>query len=140
MLMWSLSVVPRENGRVVTGPMLFAGLALIGCAVVRLSGMDHAGFSFCYFKAMTGHACMTCGSTRAFGYLSRFDLARAFTIQPMVTAATLGVLAWALVDTSLALVGKRTKVQVTDRGRVVLTTIVVIVAAANWAYLLSIGA
>ncbi|MEO5762432.1 MAG: DUF2752 domain-containing protein [Vicinamibacteria bacterium] len=140
MLMWPLSVVPLENGRMVTGPMLFGGLALIGCAAVRLTGIDHAGVTFCSFKAMTGHACMTCGSTRAFGYLSRFDLPRAIAIQPMVTAATLGFLVWALVDTSLALTGKRTEVQVTGRARAVLTAIVAIMAAVNWAYLLSIGA
>ncbi len=134
-----VSVGPRMGERTPTGPMTLAGVVLLACAVIRLSGLDHAGFSFCYFKALTGHACLTCGATRAFGHLSRFDLPSALAIQPLVTVGTLGLLTWGAFDALLLLASKRTVVRMEGRASRFILIAGVILAAINWIYLLATG-
>ncbi|MEO8501667.1 MAG: DUF2752 domain-containing protein [Vicinamibacteria bacterium] len=107
--------------------------------MTRLSGLDHAGLSFCYFKTLTGYACFTCGTTRALGHLARFDLPSAFAIQPLVTVGTLGLLAWGAVDALLLMTARRTLVRVEDRALRVVTAFVVALATLNWFYLLATG-
>ena len=136
---FGVSVVPSEGGRVITGPMTLAGLALLAGAVIRLSGLDHAGISFCYFKALTGHACLTCGTTRALGHLSRFDAGGAFAVQPLVTAGTLGLMIWGALDALLFLASKRTVVRVEGRSLRLITLACVTLAVLNWMYLLAAG-
>ena len=136
---FGVSVVPSEGERVLTGPMTLAGLAVLACALTRLSGLDHAGISFCYFKALTGHACLTCGATRALGHLSRFDVPSAWAIQPLVTAGTLGLLIWGAFDALLCLNSKRTVVHLEGRSLRVITFVGVILATLNWMYLLATG-
>ena len=135
-----ISLVPRDIERPVTGPMTLAALGFLACAAVRVTGMDHLGMSFCYFKLLTGHACLTCGSTRAFGHLSHFDLPRAFAIQPLVTTAILGLFVWGLADAVLLLVGRRSRVSMEKPVLHRMTIVLVILAFLNWFYLLSIGA
>lgn len=137
--LFRVSVGPRMGEQTLTGPMMLAGLALLACGVTRLSGLDHAGFSFCYFKALTGHACLTCGATRAFGHLSRFDLPSAFAIQPLVTAVTLGLLIWGAFDALLFLASKRTVVRMEGPALRLILIASVILAAINWIYLLATG-
>ena len=132
-------VVPRESGSLLTGPMTLAGLILVACAVIRLSGLDHSGIVFCYFKALTGYACFTCGATRAFGHLSRLDVSSALAVQPLVTAVASVLVVWGAIDTALLPTSKRTMVRVEGpalRGFMVLG---VALAALNWIYLLSVG-
>ena len=136
---FGVSVVPSEGERVLTGPMTLAGLAVLACALTRLSGLDHAGISFCYFKALTGHACLTCGATRALGHLSRFDVPSALAIQPLVTAGTLGLMIWGALDALLLLASKRTVVHMEGRSLRVITFVGVILATLNWMYLLATG-
>jgi hypothetical protein len=136
---FGVSVVPRTGPFRMTGPMKVAGLALLACALVRLSGLDHAGFSFCYFKLMTGYACFTCGSTRALGYLSRFDPASALAIQPFVTIGTLSLIAWGALDAVLSALGRVTEVKMDDRTPRRLLICGVVLATLNWAYLLAMG-
>jgi hypothetical protein len=134
-----VALVPTTGGRALTGPTLLAGLTLLACAVTRVSGLDHAGISFCYFKALTGYACFTCGTTRALGHLSRLDLPSAFAVQPLVTAGVLGLILWGTVDGVLMLASRRTLVQV--RGGLLKWFVVAggALAILNWAYLLAAG-
>jgi hypothetical protein len=136
---FGVSVVPRTGPFRFTGPMKVAGAALLACALVRFSGLDHAGFSFCYFKFLSGYACFTCGSTRALGYLSRFDLASALAIQPLVTVGTLAFIAWGVLDTALMAFARRTFVRVDERTSRWLLVCGVVLATLNWAYLLATG-
>ena len=136
---FGIALAPRPEGRLFSGPMILALLVALGCAVTRLSGLDQAGVSFCYFKALSGRACLTCGTTRAFGHLSRFDLASAFAIQPLVTAGALGILAWGTLDAGLLLASRRTRVHVEGRALRVLTAVIAVLALLNWAYLLATG-
>lgn len=119
--------------------MTFAGLAVLASVVTRVTGLDHAGVAFCYFKALTGYACMTCGTTRAFGHLSRLDLSAAFAVQPLVTVGALGVVLWGLVDALLQLWGRRTVVDIGGRTPKLLLATTVGLASLNWAYLLAAG-
>ena len=136
---FGISLVPRASGRAFTGPMTLSGLALLAGAVTRLSGLDHAGLSFCYFKALTGYACFTCGTTRALGHLARFDLPSAFAIQPLVSVGTLGLLAWGAVDALLVMTAQRTLVRVEGRALQVIAVSGVALATLNWIYLLAVG-
>lgn len=119
--------------------MTLAGLALLACAVTRVSGLDHGGVSFCYFKALTGYACLTCGTTRALGHLARFDLRSAFAIQPLVTVGTLSLMIWGALDALLFLASRRTMVRMDTGASRVIVTVVVILTALNWMYLLATG-
>jgi hypothetical protein len=119
--------------------MTLAGLALAAGAVVRLTGLDGAGWAFCYFKALTGYACFTCGTTRAFGHLARLDVASAFAIQPLVTVGILGVLIWGAVDAALLLVSRRTVARVGAQAYRVAFITGLVLATLNWVYLLATG-
>ena len=134
---FGIAIASRPGDRVVTGPMTLAGLALAACAVTRFSGLDHAGISFCYFKALTGYACFTCGTTRALGHLARFDLPAAFAVQPLVTVGTLVLLLWGALDAALVLFGKRTTVRLEGRALRGATVLLMGLATLNWIYLLS---
>lgn len=119
--------------------MILATLVGAGLAFVRLTSVDHGGFTLCTFKALTGYACFTCGSTRAFGHLSHFDVPSALAVQPLVTCATLLVLAWGLADAVLMLGGRRLRVSLGARSRRIGFTLAVLVAILNWIYLLATG-
>jgi len=135
----AIAIVPRDPARALTGPLILASLIVLACPVVRLFGLDHLGITFCYFKATTGHACLTCGSTRAFGHLARFDLGSAFAVQPLVTATVLFVLAWGLLDAALMIGSKRTQVTLRGSARHVAGGVVIALAALNWIYLIVTG-
>jgi hypothetical protein len=134
-----VAIVPRAAAPVLTGPMAFASLALGAGLVTRLSGLDRAGVSFCYFKALTGYACFTCGTTRAFGHLSRFDLPGALAIQPLVTTLILGLLLWGALDAVLALGSRRTVIRMEGRMPKVIFVVFALLAVVNWMYLLANG-
>jgi hypothetical protein len=132
-------VVPSEVRWTLTGPMTLGGLAVLACAFTRLSGLDHAGVSFCYFKALTGRACLTCGTTRALGHLARWDPPSAYAIQPLVTVGALGLMAWGALDAVLLLAGRRTVVRTGGRAPRLLLAVAIALAALNWTYLLATG-
>ncbi len=134
-----VSIAQRDPARLVTGPMLFAGLALVAGVVSRFSGLDHAGIAFCYFKALTGYACFTCGSTRALAHLARFDLQSAFAIQPLVTVGTLGLIVWGLLDALLLLASRRTQLRMEGRVPALVFIVGLLLALLNWIYLLATG-
>ena len=132
-------VVPRKGDSLLTGPITVAALTLVAGALTRLSGLDHAGLVFCYFKALTGHACFTCGSTRALGHLARLDVSSALAVQPLVTAGAILLLAWGAIDATLLLFSKRTVVRMEGRALRGFAMVGVALAALNWIYLLAMG-
>jgi hypothetical protein len=136
---FGVTVVPRTGPFRLTGPMKVAGLAVLAGALVHLTGLDHAGFSFCYFKSLTGYACFTCGSTRALGHLSRFDIGSAFAIQPLMTIGTLSLIAWGALDAFLSPFARVTVVRVGARASKWLLASGVVLATLNWGYLLMTG-
>lgn len=134
-----VSLAPKDFGSPVTGPMIAALLLIVGGIVARFSGLDRRGLVLCYFKALTGYACFTCGSTRAVGHLAHFDVPAAFLVQPLVTVAALALFVWGTVDALLLLAGKRTHVRLEGAtGRWAFAALVFF-AALNWIYLLASG-
>ncbi len=136
---FGLFVVPGDPTRRMTGPMTIAALALAAAVVTRVFGLDHGGVAFCSFKAFTGYACFTCGTTRALGHLAAFDVTRAFVVQPLVTVGTLGMLLWGAVDAGLALASKRTIFRLEGRSSRIVFFVGLGVAIVNWFYLLATG-
>jgi Protein of unknown function (DUF2752) len=134
-----VSIAERDPSRLVTAPMMFAGLALAAAVAARLTGLDRAGFAFCYFKALTGYACFTCGATRALAHLARFDLSGALAVQPLVTVSTLGLVAWGLLDALLLVASKRTELRMSGRVPVVAFAVGAALVVLNWLYLLATG-
>ncbi len=134
-----VSIAERDPSRLVTPPMMFTGLALAAGGVARFSGLDHAGIAFCYFKALTGYACFTCGTTRALAHLARFDVPSAFAVQPLVTLGILFLIAWGLIDAALLLVSKRTRLRMEGRVGVLAFVVGMALAVLNWFYLLATG-
>jgi hypothetical protein len=132
-------VVPREGAALLTGPMTLASLTLAAGVVTRVSGLDHAGLVFCYFKALTGYACLTCGTTRALGHLARLDVPGALAVQPLVTAGAILLVVWGAVDATLLLFSKRTMVRMEGRAPRGVAVVGVALAALNWIYLLAMG-
>lgn len=60
----------------------------------------------CTFKAITGYACPTCGTTRAALALARFDFATALTHYPLPTLGWVVFLGGGLIAGAMALAGK----------------------------------
>ena len=136
----SFAVVPRDPTRWVSGPITVAGLCLAAGAVVRFSGLDHAGVSFCYFKVLTGKPCLTCGTTRAFGHLARFDVGAALAVQPLVALGFIALVGWGALDAVLLTSSRRSRVEVhgTTAPRVLFAAGLAL-AILNWMYLLATG-
>jgi uncharacterized protein DUF2752 len=115
---------------------LFGGLAALGCAAVGLLGLDHLGFTVCIFRLATGLPCVTCGATRAFGRLSRFDLGGAFFMNPLVTLGTLGLFAWGALDLALLPTRRALRLGIAPAWQNAVRLLVVALVLLNWAFLI----
>lgn len=109
---------------------------LIALGVIAL---DAAGVQICLFRRWTGLPCLACGGTRAFAALVTGDVIGAFRQQPLVSALlTVGTAAGA-VHSLLLVCGRRLTVQTSAGERKLLLLAAVILAAANWLYLIRRG-
>lgn len=84
-------------------------LAAGAAALVAMTGAAFAaeelarGPTVCVFRAVTGISCPGCGLTRAFAWLGRGELGRAFALHPFAPLlAVEAALAWGLWGTVLA--------------------------------------
>ena len=125
-------------GRLPLGAIL-GGISVLGAAVVGLFHLDRLPFTVCYLKAFTGIPCPTCGSTRAIGCLAHGDLAGAFGMNPLATAAFLALVPWALTDLALLTRGRALNLSVSPRMGQALRVAAVVTVLANWAYLIAAG-
>jgi hypothetical protein len=115
---------------------ILAGAEVIAAAAIRVLRLDQIPISMCTFRSITGLPCMSCGSTRALGRLARFDVAGAFILQPMITVAAAGILAWGIID-SFVYIARRGALALTDtRGVGRLTLLIGALFVLNWIYLL----
>ena len=130
--------VSAPAGRLPLGAIL-GGIAVLGAAIVGLFHLDRLPFTVCYLKAFTGIPCPTCGSTRAVACLAHGDLPGAFAMNPLVTAALLALLPWALADLALLTRGRALDLSVSLRAGRVIRVAVVLAILANWAYLVAAG-
>ena len=133
-----LTLEPRGAQRPVA-PIVAACLAAIGAAVSSLH-LDHLPITLCAFKATTGIPCMTCGTTRTFGYLARLDLPGAFHMSPLATLVALFLFGLAAVQLALWPSGRRLRIRLPPRATLAFWIAFGILLLANWAYLIQTGA
>lgn len=72
-----------------------------GMATLWNSGRLNNGPVLCWFRALTGHTCPFCGSTRAVGALCAGDLSTAWQLNPFGVIALAGLCAY-LIKPELA--------------------------------------
>jgi hypothetical protein len=130
--------VRGRPGGVPLGAIL-AGIAVGATALVGLLRLDHLPVTMCTFKALTGWACMTCGTTRALAHLFQLDVAGALAMNPLATLGVVGLVPWALADLALVPRGRALDVELAPPLGHVVRVAVVAAILANWVYLLAVG-
>jgi hypothetical protein len=130
---------------VVAHPRKIAAFAAVGAGLVGLGllvalfNLDHLSFTFCTFKRVTGHPCMTCGMTRALGRLIAGDVPGALYVNPLATAAMLGLVSFGVVDLVLLARGRSLAFTTSPRERTWLFIAGGFLVLVNWAYLIATG-
>ena len=119
--------------------LVLAVLGGVGAAAVAILGVDRLPFTICLFKTATGLPCLTCGGTRAAGRLATLDLRGAFLLNPLVTAAAVAIVPWALADLALWRRGQALALEVAPRAKPWLGWLAVVLGLANWAWLVISG-
>lgn len=130
--------VRGRPGGVPLGAIL-GGIAVLAGTAVGLLHLDRLPFTVCYFKLLSGWACMTCGATRALGRLFEMDLAGALAMNPLATVVLLALVPWALADLALLPAGRALSVELAPGAARAARLAVVLAVAANWVYLLWVG-
>jgi hypothetical protein len=92
----------------------------------------------CLFRESTGIPCPTCGSTRLIESLLSGRILEAATMNPLIFAALVAVLSWALLSTARVVLGLPVWRVVLGRWeRRMLLFLAVVAALANWAYVIA---
>jgi hypothetical protein len=130
--------VRGRAGGVPVGAILGA-IALLAVAAIGVVHLDRLPFTVCYFKALSGWPCLTCGATRALGRLFHLDVAGALVMNPLATVGMLALLPWAAADLALMPAGRVLSVELAPAAARVARLAVVLAVAANWVYLLWVG-
>lgn len=131
-------VLSGRPGGVPLGAILGA-IAALATAAVGLIHLDRLPFTACYFKALTGWACLSCGSTRALGRLFALDVAGALAMNPLATVGVLALVPWALADLALMPRGRVLSLTLAPGPARIARAALVLALAANWGYLLAVG-
>jgi hypothetical protein len=119
--------------------LVFAACGAVTGAAVLLLHLDRLPFALCTFKQITGLPCPSCGGTRALGRLAALDLQGAFAMNPLAVALAAVVLLWALSDLVLLPRRQSLRLELRDDLGFPVRVAVVLLAAANWAYLVLAG-
>jgi hypothetical protein len=130
--------VRRQPGGLPLGAIL-AGIGALATAAVGLVHLDRLPFAVCYFKALSGFPCMTCGATRALGRLFELDVAGALAMNPLVTVGLLLLVPWAAFDLALLPSRRAFRVELGPGAARVARVTAVFAILANWGYLLAVG-
>jgi len=118
---------------------IFLGLGGLAAVAVGILHLDRLPFTVCVFKAATGLACLTCGTTRALGRLAHLDVAGALTMNPLATLFALALVPWGIADLLLLPRNQALSVEVSPGVGNVLRCLAVALALANWGYLIAAG-
>lgn len=93
----------------------------------------------CVFKTLTGYPCPTCGATRVFTSLFKFDIVSAFLWNPMLFLGGIVFAAWVFYGFYMLFSGKRVQAVLTEKEKRLLRWGVVILFFINWIYLAAAG-
>jgi hypothetical protein len=88
----------------------------------------------CWFRALTGAPCPTCGSTRALLALTKGRVLESFAHNPLVVLAAILGAAWLAARVGL---GRRLTVTFGVRGRKLAWLLAAALFVANWAYVIA---
>ena len=131
----SLKAVP---GALPLGAIL-AGIAALAAAAVALLHLDALPFTVCFFKAVTGWPCATCGSTRALARLFHADLAGAWGMNPLAATGMMALLPWGAADLALMPRGRALRVELGPAAARAARAGIVAAVVVNWVYLVAAG-
>jgi len=118
--------------------LLWGGVAGVLIGLSPWGPQLAGGLWGCTFKALTGFACPTCGTTRAALALARFDFATALTHYPLPTVGWVVFLGGGLTVATMALVG-RTPPAIPSRLPGWARAAIAGALLLNWAYSIATG-
>jgi hypothetical protein len=118
----------RQPARVFPLDAIVGAAAISACAALLLWTRAGLPLPRCGFRALTGVACPTCGSTRMLQALAEGDVPRAAAASPLVLLALLLLVAWVVL--SLA----RRRVVLTRAEQRRLAALAAIAFALGWLY------
>ena len=118
---------------------IFGAIGASAAVTVSLLGLDRLPLSLCAWKALLGIPCPTCGTTRALACLAHFDLAGAFAMNPLASAAAFLIAAWAASDVALLPFRRALVVDVGAVPANVLRALAATAVVVNWIYLVAAG-
>ena len=120
--------------------LIWGSILLLGVVGVVLFPLEDVRLR-CTFKTLTGWPCLTCGMTRSLIALRRLNVAGAFAMNPLVAAAALFAALFG-VYALVAVVFRTRRIRLGLTRRLEMHAIriaIVVIAAANWLYLIWAG-
>lgn len=125
--------VPRKLGIPFWGGLLIGLWLTLVASVVAMEQATGNEVVVCWFRALTGVACPTCGSTRALLALAKGRVLESFAHNPLVVLAGILGAAWLAARVGL---GRRLTVMFGVRGRRIAWLLAAALFFANWAYVI----
>ncbi|HAS55616.1 MAG: hypothetical protein A2X56_14025 [Nitrospirae bacterium GWC2_57_13] len=124
----------RERGQIDFG-LLYGGIVLLGLLAVRF--LPVARFlPSCYFRSFLGIPCPSCGTTRSIVSLVRGDVLGSLVMNPLAAVVIHIALLWFGYSVLAALfVLPRPSLLLTEKEKNAVRLGAVMLALANWAYL-----
>ena len=127
----------RPGGTPLGAIFLVCGIVL--AAAVGLLHLDRLPITLCAFKAATGLACLSCGTTRAFARLFTLDVPGAVAMNPLAAAVALALVPWGVTDLALLPRHRAIALEISPGLAPAVRVAAVATVALNWAYLIAAG-
>ncbi len=135
-----MTVYWQSTNRRFPWPVWAVGLTSLWVALVVvasvLSQRYHTPGPVCPFKALTGLPCLSCGLTRACFALGAGDVWTAWTYNPLMVTL---IAAGAVMAGVRLITGRSLRIELTRWERRLALAALVLVAGANWTYLILAG-
>jgi hypothetical protein len=90
----------------------------------------------CLFRIITGIPCLTCGGTHCVAALSRFDFGASFLYNPLIMITLIILILFSLTIFMGIIFHRRTIISLSPPEKRGLRITIILLAVANWAYLI----